>query len=191
MPASSAAAMRTRSVSRGAFMVSFSMQLTKIRPSPRFASMVLPTCIWVASASCPRSKRTIDLSVLATLNLYCLSLSLTNLALKRRSATVLIMASEICPMPPSRAASSASSAVEISTPMPPITIGTSSLLPNCRRKSSTLFMRVLPNGHETQARHYRSSTASMARCSKRNRDQHRYARRMITLPPCTQEACHV
>ena len=28
---------------RGAFMVSFSMQLMKIMPSPRLASMVLPT----------------------------------------------------------------------------------------------------------------------------------------------------
>ncbi len=69
MPASSAAVRRTRSVSRGAFIVSFSMQLTKIMPVPRFASMVRPTWFCVASARRPRSNATADLSVLATLYL--------------------------------------------------------------------------------------------------------------------------
>ncbi len=67
MPASSAADRRTRSVSRGAFIVSFSMQFTKIMPSPRLASIVRPTCMWVASASRPRSNCTDDLSLLAAL----------------------------------------------------------------------------------------------------------------------------
>ncbi len=69
MPASSAAVRRTRSVSRGAFIVSFSMQLTKIMPGPRLASIVRPTCSCVASASRPRSNSTFDLSELATLYL--------------------------------------------------------------------------------------------------------------------------
>ncbi|OQB98721.1 MAG: hypothetical protein BWX79_03267 [Alphaproteobacteria bacterium ADurb.Bin100] len=46
-------------------------------------------------------------------------------------------------MPPRRAVSSASSAVEISTPMPPTMIGTSSCLPNFKRKSSTRFIVIL------------------------------------------------
>ena len=67
MPASSAEAMRTCSVSRGAFMVSFSMQLTNTKPSPRLACMVDSTCLRVASASTPRSNLTMDLSELSML----------------------------------------------------------------------------------------------------------------------------
>ena len=40
-----------------------------------------------------------------------------------------------------QAATSASSAVEMSTPIPPVTIGTSSLFPSLNRKSSTRFMQ--------------------------------------------------
>src|SRR5450830_1763763 len=53
------------------------------------------------------------------------------------------MASDIWPMPPRRAASSASSEVEMSTPIPPIMMGTNSLLPRRRRKSSTRFIAIL------------------------------------------------
>ena len=53
------------------------------------------------------------------------------------------MASEICPMPPSLAASSANSAVEISTPIPPTMMGTNSFRPNFKRKSSTRFIQIL------------------------------------------------
>ncbi len=60
------------------------MQLMKIMPSPRLASMVRPTWLRVASSSVARSNCTEDLSLLATLALYCLSLSLTNLVSKRR-----------------------------------------------------------------------------------------------------------
>ncbi len=49
---------RTRSVSRGLPMVSFSMQLIKIRPAPGRASMGRPTCNSVASASRSRSSFT-------------------------------------------------------------------------------------------------------------------------------------
>jgi hypothetical protein len=56
-------------VSFGAFMVSFSMQFTKIRPSPFFAAMVAPTCRRVASARRSRSNWTTDLSMLLMLNL--------------------------------------------------------------------------------------------------------------------------
>jgi hypothetical protein len=57
--------------------------------------------------------------------------------------TSVTIASEMWPMPPRRAVSSASSAVEISTPMPPTMIGTSSCLPNFKRKSSTRFIVIL------------------------------------------------
>src|SRR5471032_2292141 len=143
MPASSAAFRRTRKVSRGPFMVSFSMQLTKIRPSPFFASMVLPICRRCASAKRPRSNCTTALSLLLMLNLYSFVLSLTKVVSKRRSDTSSTMASEIWPIPFSRAASSASSEVEMSTPIPPIMMGTYSFLPNRRRKSSTRFIAIL------------------------------------------------
>ena len=94
------------------------MQLMKIRPSPCLASMVRPTCSRVASASRSRSNCTTDLSALKTLYLYFFCFSFTNPVLKRRSETVGTMASEMWPIPPSRAATSASSAVEMSTPMP-------------------------------------------------------------------------
>ena len=143
MPAERASCKRTRKVSRGAFMVSFSMQLTKIMPGPRLAAMVLPRWSRVDSAICPRSNCTLDLSVFATLYLYCLSLDLTKFVFKSRSVTVGSMASDMCPIPPRRAASSASSAVEMSTPMPPIIMGTSSCLPNLKQKSFTHFIAVL------------------------------------------------
>ena len=94
-PASSAADRRTRRVSRGEFMVSFSMQLTKIMPEPCLASMVFPTWLRVASSSTPRLKCTPDLSLLATLALYCLSFWLTNLVSYRVSDTACTRASEI------------------------------------------------------------------------------------------------
>jgi len=124
-------------------MVSFSMQLTKIKPSPFFASMVRPICRRCASARRPRSNCTTALSLLLMLNLYSFVLSLTKVVSKRRSDTSSTMASEICPIPFSRAASRASSDVEISTPIPPIMMGTYSFLPNRRRKSSTRFIAIL------------------------------------------------
>src|SRR5450830_821484 len=143
MPASSAAFRRTRSVSRGPFIVSFSMQFTKIRPGPFFASIVRPICRRCASARRPRSNCTTALSIFLMLNLSSLFLSLTKVVSKRRSDTSSTIASEIWPMPPRRAASSASSDVEMSTPMPPIMMGTYSLSPNRRRKSSTRFIAIL------------------------------------------------
>ncbi len=95
MPPSIAADRRTRKVSRGLFIVSFSIVLMKISPSPRLASMVRPTCRRVASARPSRLKWTSDLSRLATLNLYFFCLSLTKCVLKRRSETVEIIASEM------------------------------------------------------------------------------------------------
>ena len=69
MPASSAAFRRTRRVSRLPFMVSFSMQLMKMAPSPFLASIVLPTWLSVASANWAKSNWTDDLSILKKLDL--------------------------------------------------------------------------------------------------------------------------
>jgi hypothetical protein len=69
MPESMAARMRTRRVSLGAFMVSFSMQLINTMPGPRLAFMVACTWRLVASASSPKSNWTTDLSELSMLYL--------------------------------------------------------------------------------------------------------------------------
>ena len=163
IPPSIAEARRTRRVSRGLPMVSFSMQLMKISPSPCLASMVRPTCNLVASANRLRSNCTTDLSRLATLYLYFFCFSFTKPVLKRRSETVGTMASEMCPMPPSRAATSESSAVEISTPMPPVMMGTNSFLPNINRKSSTRFIFYRKNSW------YQARLTGLTELNKRSR----------------------
>ncbi|MCY1371065.1 hypothetical protein D9M69_581940 [compost metagenome] len=81
MPASSAEAMRTFSVSFGPFIVSFSMQLMNTMPGPSLRAMVRSTCMRVASARSPRSNLTADLSSELTLYWYIACLALTNLVL--------------------------------------------------------------------------------------------------------------
>ena len=53
------------------------------------------------------------------------------------------MASDMCPIPPKRAASKASSAVEISTPIPPTKMGTYSFPASFRRKSLSALLIIL------------------------------------------------
>ena len=95
--------------------------------------MAASTCRRVALTRRPRSNWTADLSGLATLYFVELELSADELGVVAPVRHRLTMASEIWPIPPRRAASRAKSTVEISTPMPPIMIGTNSCLPNFRR----------------------------------------------------------
>ncbi len=142
MPASMAESSLVFKVPAGLFMVSFSMQLMNSIPEPRLASITEPTCNRVACPSASRSNLTSDLSALATLYLYFCSLSRTKLVRRSWSTTVGSMASDMWPIPPICAAVRASAVAEMSTPMPPVTMGRYSRVANLRRWLSSFFIMV-------------------------------------------------
>ena len=133
MPASSAAFKRCGSVLKLSFIVSFSMQLMKTRPSPvlRFITSSTHRCVARSISSGTNSMSVFGARPEKGAQRF--ALSFTKCVPKRRSLTSAVRASEIWPTPPRRAASSASSRVEIFTPMPPTMIGLSSLSPSTRR----------------------------------------------------------
>ncbi len=124
-------------------MVSFSITLMKTSPGPVLALMTSSTYRRVCRAMSIVSKFMPSLKPRPARCRKNLAFKAVKCVEKSLSVTSGSMASETCPMPPRRAASSASALVEMLTPMPPITRGFSSVPPRFRRKSSMVAESVL------------------------------------------------